>query len=143
MFIDILIVSYMHGILKRWPFGIQTIYYEINTWQHLTVNLDTRRFILRVYSYSAPSLFSILKKYFLSFLFIKVFKKMRMPQIRDPSLPKLEDLPDSYKAKVRIVSSSHIIKNISITRLCNIMVAGGSLSFQIVRIYDVKRCISS
>ena len=27
---------------------------------------------------------------------------MRMPQIRDPSLPKLDDLPDSYKAKVCI-----------------------------------------
>jgi hypothetical protein len=25
-----------------------------------------------------------------------------MPQIRDPSLPKLEDLPESYKSKVCI-----------------------------------------
>jgi hypothetical protein len=31
---------------------------------------------------------------------MQVFKKMRMPQIRDPSLPKLEDLPQSYKSKV-------------------------------------------
>ena len=30
----------------------------------------------------------------------EVFKGMRIPQIRDPSLPALEDLPDSYKAKV-------------------------------------------
>ncbi len=37
-----------------------------------------------------------------SFLFMQVFKKMRMPQIRDPSLPKLDDLPESYKSKVCI-----------------------------------------
>ena len=38
----------------------------------------------------------------------EVFKKMRMPQIRDPSLPKLEDLPQSYKSKVLIMLVSVI-----------------------------------
>lgn len=33
-------------------------------------------------------------------LVIQVFKKMRIQQIRDPSLPELEDLPESYKSKV-------------------------------------------
>ncbi|CAB4009088.1 dihydropyrimidine dehydrogenase [NADP(+)]-like, partial [Paramuricea clavata] len=33
----------------------------------------------------------------------EVFKKMRMPQIRDPSLPKLEDLPESYRSKVALI----------------------------------------
>eukprot|EP00731_Ephydatia_muelleri_P018077 Em0011g117a len=33
----------------------------------------------------------------------EVFKGMRIPQIRDPSLPALEDLPDSYKAKVALL----------------------------------------
>ncbi|XP_028405372.1 dihydropyrimidine dehydrogenase [NADP(+)]-like [Dendronephthya gigantea] len=33
----------------------------------------------------------------------EVFKKMRMQQIRDPSLPKLEDLPDSYKSKIALI----------------------------------------
>ena len=28
--------------------------------------------------------------------------KMRIPQIRDPGLPKVEDLPESYKAKVAL-----------------------------------------
>ena len=31
-----------------------------------------------------------------------MFMKMKIPQIRDPSLPLLEDLPDSYKAKIAL-----------------------------------------
>ena len=30
----------------------------------------------------------------------QVFKNMRLPQVRDQSLPPTEDLPDSYHAKV-------------------------------------------
>src|SRR5579863_8089678 len=33
----------------------------------------------------------------------EVFKKMDIPQIRDPSLPALEDLPPSYKAKIALI----------------------------------------
>ncbi|XP_005103884.2 dihydropyrimidine dehydrogenase [NADP(+)] [Aplysia californica] len=33
----------------------------------------------------------------------EVFKDMRVPQVRDPSLPPLDQLPDSYKAKVALV----------------------------------------
>lgn len=32
--------------------------------------------------------------------FNQMFKKMKIPQIRDPNLPRLEDLPESYKTKV-------------------------------------------
>ncbi|XP_060605303.1 dihydropyrimidine dehydrogenase [NADP(+)]-like [Ruditapes philippinarum] len=33
----------------------------------------------------------------------EVFKEMRIPQIRDPSLPPESDMPDSYKAKVALI----------------------------------------
>lgn len=33
----------------------------------------------------------------------EVFKKMNVPQIRDPSLPPLESLPPSYKAKIALI----------------------------------------
>jgi dihydropyrimidine dehydrogenase (NADP+) len=32
-----------------------------------------------------------------------MFKAMKIPQIRDPSLPKLEDLPESYQSKIALV----------------------------------------
>ena len=32
----------------------------------------------------------------------EVFKIMKVPQIRDPTLPPLDELPESYKAKVVI-----------------------------------------
>ncbi len=32
-----------------------------------------------------------------------VFKQMNVPQIRDPSLPPLDKLPPSYKAKIALV----------------------------------------
>ena len=31
-----------------------------------------------------------------------MFMQMKIPQIRDPSLPALEDLPESYKAKIAL-----------------------------------------
>ena len=34
---------------------------------------------------------------------MQVFKNMRIPQIRDPSLPPLDELPESYDAKVALV----------------------------------------
>ncbi|XP_059168916.1 dihydropyrimidine dehydrogenase [NADP(+)]-like [Physella acuta] len=34
---------------------------------------------------------------------IEIFKRMRVPQIRDPSLPPVDQLPDSYRAKVALV----------------------------------------
>ena len=34
---------------------------------------------------------------------MQVFKDMRIPQIRDPSLGPLDDLPDSYRAKVALI----------------------------------------
>lgn len=34
---------------------------------------------------------------------LQVFKDMKLPQIRDPSLPPLEELPDSYRAKVALI----------------------------------------
>ncbi len=33
----------------------------------------------------------------------QVFKDMRIPQIRDPSLPSLDALPESYHAKVALL----------------------------------------
>lgn len=33
----------------------------------------------------------------------EVFKKMRVPQIRDPSLPAVDSLPESYKSKVALI----------------------------------------
>lgn len=33
------------------------------------------------------------------------FRKMNLPQIRDPSLPKLEDLPESYSTKIALVGA--------------------------------------
>lgn len=30
----------------------------------------------------------------------EMFKSMNIPQIRDPSLPRIEDLPESFQAKV-------------------------------------------
>ncbi|XP_062584181.1 dihydropyrimidine dehydrogenase [NADP(+)]-like [Saccostrea cucullata] len=33
----------------------------------------------------------------------EIFKAMKIPQIRDPSLPPMEDLPDSYRAKVALL----------------------------------------
>ena len=33
----------------------------------------------------------------------QVFKEMRIPQIRDPSLPPLDQLPDSYQARVALI----------------------------------------
>jgi len=33
----------------------------------------------------------------------EVFKNMHIPQIRDPNLPKLEDLPESYHAKIALI----------------------------------------
>lgn len=33
----------------------------------------------------------------------QVFKDMRIPQIRDPSLTSLEKLPESYQAKVALI----------------------------------------
>ena len=32
----------------------------------------------------------------------KIFKSMKIPQIRDPSLPPLDELPESYDAKVSL-----------------------------------------
>jgi dihydropyrimidine dehydrogenase (NADP+) len=32
-----------------------------------------------------------------------MFMKMRIPQIRDPNLPSIDDLPDSYHAKIALV----------------------------------------
>eukprot|EP01129_Flabellula_baltica_P010680 TRINITY_DN4535_c0_g1_i1.p1 TRINITY_DN4535_c0_g1~~TRINITY_DN4535_c0_g1_i1.p1 ORF type:complete len:971 (-),score=260.37 TRINITY_DN4535_c0_g1_i1:280-3192(-) len=34
---------------------------------------------------------------------VEIFKKMNVPQIRDPSLPALDELPDSYKAKIKLI----------------------------------------
>jgi dihydropyrimidine dehydrogenase (NADP+) len=31
-----------------------------------------------------------------------MFMKMKIPQIRDPSLPSIEDLPESYQAKIAL-----------------------------------------
>jgi dihydropyrimidine dehydrogenase (NADP+) len=35
----------------------------------------------------------------------EIFKKMRLPQIRDPTLPPLESLPDSYKTKIALIGA--------------------------------------
>ena len=35
--------------------------------------------------------------------FPQIFKEMKIPQIRDPSMPPLKTLPDSYKAKVALL----------------------------------------
>lgn len=34
---------------------------------------------------------------------VEIFKKMRIPQIRDPSLPPLEKLPESYQSKIALL----------------------------------------
>ncbi|CAI9740097.1 dehydrogenase [NADP(+)]-like isoform X1 [Octopus vulgaris] len=34
---------------------------------------------------------------------VEVFKQMKIPQIRDPSLPPLENLPNSYRAKIALL----------------------------------------
>ena len=39
----------------------------------------------------------------LDLLCVQVFKNMRIPQIRDPSLPPLDELPESFDAKVALV----------------------------------------
>ena len=36
-------------------------------------------------------------------MFNKVFKKMKIPQIRDPSLPSKEVLPESYHGKIALL----------------------------------------
>ena len=36
-------------------------------------------------------------------LIVQVFKNMHVPQIRDPSLPSLDELPESYGAKVALI----------------------------------------
>ena len=36
-------------------------------------------------------------------MYFQIFKSMQIPQIRDPSLPSLESLPSSYRAKVALV----------------------------------------
>lgn len=33
----------------------------------------------------------------------QVFKEMRIPQIRDPSLPSQSELPESYKSKIALI----------------------------------------
>ena len=39
---------------------------------------------------------------------LQTFKEMRIPQIRDPSLPPLESLPESYQAKVTVYRVLHV-----------------------------------
>lgn len=34
---------------------------------------------------------------------IQMFKQMRIPQIRDPSLPPVDQLPESYHTKVTFI----------------------------------------
>ena len=34
---------------------------------------------------------------------VQMFKAMKVPQVRDPSLPSLEELPESYEAKIALI----------------------------------------
>ena len=34
---------------------------------------------------------------------LQVFKDMRIPQVRDPSLPSISELPSSYKEKIALL----------------------------------------
>ncbi len=41
--------------------------------------------------------------FWLLVLCVQMFKQMKIPQVRDPSLPPVEALPESYKARVALV----------------------------------------
>ena len=44
--------------------------------------------------------FMLVTRYYIHGCSLKVFKNMKIPQIRDPSLPPLDELPESYDTKV-------------------------------------------
>ena len=64
-----------------------------------------------MFDFLSPSLLSLsaLTLLILLFLSVQVFKDMKIPQIRDPSLPSHADLPESYQAKVSLCYTDTVV----------------------------------